>query len=98
MKGKSVARKPTESPLPASKEVSGQAMTLVNPEVAQVSAMNSQALPEPIEQGKTTTLRAISIRLPVADIELAKKIAGKRGIGYQTLLKHAIREGLRKAG
>jgi predicted DNA binding CopG/RHH family protein len=55
-------------------------------------------LPEPIEQGKTTTLRAISIRLPVADIELAKKIAGKRGIGYQTLLKHAIREGLRKAG
>jgi predicted DNA binding CopG/RHH family protein len=32
----------------------------------------------------------------VADIEAAKRIAAKRGIGYQTVLKQAIREGLKK--
>jgi len=34
-----------------------------------------------------------SHRLPVADIERAKQIAARQGIGYQTVLKRAIREG-----
>jgi predicted nucleic acid-binding protein len=34
----------------------------------------------------------------IADIELAKGIASKRGIGYQTVLKQAIRKGLKRAG
>jgi predicted DNA binding CopG/RHH family protein len=40
----------------------------------------------------------VSIRLSVADIELAKDIASKRGTGYQTVLKEAIRYGLKQAG
>jgi predicted DNA binding CopG/RHH family protein len=51
-----------------------------------------------MEQAKAKATRAISIRLPVADLELAKDIAKKQGIGYQTVLKHAIRKGLKKAG
>jgi predicted DNA binding CopG/RHH family protein len=38
----------------------------------------------------------IAIRLPGADIEEARKIAGRKGIGYQTLLKMLVHEGLRR--
>ena len=36
----------------------------------------------------------IAIRLPEADLKQARKIAGRKGIGYQTLLKMLVREGL----
>ena len=36
----------------------------------------------------------IAIRLPEADIAQARKIAERKGIGYQTLLKMLLREGL----
>ena len=36
----------------------------------------------------------IAIRLPGADLAQARKIAGGRGIGYQTLLKMLVHEGL----
>ena len=36
----------------------------------------------------------IAIRLPAADIEQARKIAERKGIGYQTLVKMLLREGL----
>ena len=36
----------------------------------------------------------IALRLPGADIEEARKIAGRKGIGYQTLLKMIVHEGL----
>ena len=39
----------------------------------------------------------MSIRLCVADIERAKDIASKRGTGYQTVLKEAMRYGLKRA-
>lgn len=55
-------------------------------------------LTELMEMAKAHATRAISIRLPLADIERAQKIAAKRGIGYQTVLKQAIRAGLKKAG
>jgi hypothetical protein len=38
----------------------------------------------------------IALRLPGADIEEARKIAGRRGIGYQTLLKMIVHEGLQR--
>ena len=38
----------------------------------------------------------IAIRLSEADIEEARKIAGRKGIGYQTLLKTLVHEGLRR--
>ena len=36
----------------------------------------------------------IAIRLPEADIAQARDIASRKGIGYQTLLKMFVREGL----
>lgn len=36
----------------------------------------------------------IAIRLPVADLAQARKVADRKGIGYQTLLKMLVREGL----
>ena len=36
----------------------------------------------------------IALRLPEADIAQAREIAGRKGIGYQTLLKMFVREGL----
>jgi len=44
------------------------------------------------------TTRAISIRVPIADLEQARRIAAASGVGYQTVLKQAIREGLKRAG
>ena len=38
--------------------------------------------------------RQIAIRLPEADLAQARKIAERKGIGYQTLLKMLVREGL----
>jgi hypothetical protein len=51
-----------------------------------------------LAQAKAKATRPVSIRLSVADIELAKAIASKRGTGYQTVLKEAIRHGLKRAG
>jgi predicted DNA binding CopG/RHH family protein len=36
----------------------------------------------------------IAIRLPEADIAQARKIADRKGLGYQTLLRMFVREGL----
>jgi predicted DNA binding CopG/RHH family protein len=49
-----------------------------------------------MEQAKESATRAISLRVPIADLERAKQIAEKTGVGYQTVLKQAIHEGLRK--
>jgi hypothetical protein len=51
-----------------------------------------------LEQAKMNATRPVSIRLPIADIERARTIASKRGTGYQTVLKEAIRRGLPRAG
>jgi predicted DNA binding CopG/RHH family protein len=61
-------------------------------------------------QSKGTTVRGLSLvrklnqkssiqialRLPEADIERARKIADRKGLGYQTLLKMLVHEGLRR--
>jgi predicted DNA binding CopG/RHH family protein len=38
----------------------------------------------------------IAIRLAEADVEEARKIAERKGIGYQTLLKTLVHEGLQR--
>jgi len=38
----------------------------------------------------------IALRLPAPDLAKARKIAGHKGIGYQTLLKMLVHEGLRR--
>jgi predicted DNA binding CopG/RHH family protein len=40
----------------------------------------------------------IAIRLPETDIAQARRIAERKGIGYQTLLKMLVHEGLRREG
>jgi len=51
-----------------------------------------------LKQAKVNATRPVSLRLSIADIELARSIASKQGIGYQTVLKQAIRKGLKRAG
>ncbi len=55
-------------------------------------------LRELMEQAKENATHPISIRIPIADLERAKRIAEETGVGYQTVLKRAIRLGLQKAG
>jgi hypothetical protein len=50
-----------------------------------------------MEQARERATRPISLRIPIADLECAKRIAEETGIGYQTVLKQAIRKGLTKA-
>jgi predicted DNA binding CopG/RHH family protein len=38
----------------------------------------------------------IAIRLPAADLARARKLAGRKGIGYQTLVKMLLHEGLQR--
>lgn len=40
--------------------------------------------------------RSISVRLPVPDIERARKLAERRGMGYQTLLKTLLHDALKR--
>ena len=43
-----------------------------------------------------TTSIQIALRLPAPDLAKAREIAGHKGIGYQTLLKMLVHEGLRR--
>lgn len=57
-----------------------------------VTATNNPGLGfEPAPAGRT---QPITIRVAVPDIDRAKVLAAKKGIGYQTLLKMAIHEWL----
>jgi hypothetical protein len=75
-----------------------RAGTLSRSSGLKVAKTDPKILEEPMRQAKQSASRAISIRLPVADLEKAKRIAERTGLGYQTVLKKAIREGLKKAG
>ncbi len=72
--------------------------TLVHSSGSRITRTNPGVLKTLLEQAKANATRPVSIRLSVADIELAKSIASKLGTGYQTVLKEAIRYGLKRAG
>ena len=57
---------------------------------------DAKVLAELVEKAKANATKAISLRVPLADLEQARQIAAKHGIGYQTALKQAIRAGLKK--
>ncbi|MBM3274661.1 MAG: hypothetical protein FJZ00_05890 [Candidatus Sericytochromatia bacterium] len=40
--------------------------------------------------------KSISLKMPVADLEQARRIAERKGLPYQTLLKSLIHEGLQR--
>lgn len=62
-----------------------------------VKRTNPAVLQELMDRVKAKQTQSVSLRIPLADLEAAKKIAEKTGIGYQTLLKGIIHEGLRRA-
>jgi len=49
-----------------------------------------------VEQINRKSSVQIALRLPEEDIEQARRIASRKGIGYQTLLKMLVREGLQR--
>lgn len=71
--------------------------TLIRSKGSRIPGADTKVLLELMKQAKEKATRSISIRLPVADIERAQAIAERKGIGYQTVLKEAIRKGLKKA-
>ncbi len=75
-----------------------RAGVLVRSTGLKVARTDPKILEQLMEQAKENATRAISIRIPVADLERAKRIAENSGVGYQAVLKKAIRDGLKKAG
>lgn len=67
--------------------VNGLAVRRTDPE--KVAALLARA--------KEKQTEPISLRLPIADLEEAKRLASKHGVGYQTLLKQIIHEALGRA-
>jgi hypothetical protein len=72
--------------------------TMIRSAGSRIPRTSSQVFETLLEQAKINATRPVSLRLSIADIELAKSIASKQGIGYQTVLKQAIRNGLKRAG
>jgi hypothetical protein len=72
--------------------------TLVRSTGVKVTKTDPKVLAQLMEQAKENATRAISIRIPIADLERAKRIADRTGVGYQAVLKQAIRDGLKKTG
>ncbi|MGA2134050.1 MAG: hypothetical protein ABSH50_17290 [Bryobacteraceae bacterium] len=72
--------------------------TLVRASGSKIAKTDPRLLEKLMAQAREKTTRAISIRVPIADLEQARRIAAAAGVGYQTVLKKAIREGLKRAG
>src|SRR5580704_8184543 len=67
-----------------------RAGTLVRSPGLKVARTDPKLLERLMEQAKENATRAISLRIPIADLERAKRIAEKNGVGYQAVLKRAI--------
>ena len=72
--------------------------TLIRSTGSKIAKTDPKVLEQLMEQAKQNATRAISIRVPISDLEQAQRIAVATGVGYQTVLKQAIREGLKRAG
>ena len=75
-----------------------RAGTLIRSAGLKVTKADPKVLEQLMEQAKESATRAISIRIPITDLERAKRVAEETGVGYQTVLKQAIRDGLKRAG
>jgi predicted DNA binding CopG/RHH family protein len=49
----------------------------------------------PVVRGAT---KPVTLRMPVADIEVAREIAGRRGVPYQTYIKGLLHKALERDG
>jgi len=70
--------------------------TLLRSKGSTIPLTDPKVLAELMAKAKENAIKAISIRVPIADLERAREIAEKEGVGYQTVLKRAIRVGLCK--
>jgi len=73
-------------------------VTLIRSVGSKIARSDPKMLEQLVEAARRNATRSISIRVPIADLEQARQIAEKTGVGYQTVLKRAIREGLKRAG
>ncbi len=73
----------------------GKVLTLRNG--SKVKPTDPAVLQKFLEEARASMTQAVSLRIPLADLDEAKRIAVAQGIGYQTVLKRVIREGLRQA-
>ena len=73
-----------------------QGTLMVNSKGLNVQRTDPELLAELLARAKENATRSISLRVPVADIEAARRIGAKRGVGYQTVLKQAIHDGLKR--
>src|SRR6185436_17847887 len=64
--------------------------TLIRSPGSKIAKSDPKVLEQLMEQAKRNATRSISIRVPIADLEQAQRIAKKTGVGYQTVLKQAI--------
>jgi hypothetical protein len=72
--------------------------TLIRSAGSKIARSDTKLLERLMEEARRNATRSISIRVPIADLEQARQIAQKTGVGYQTVLKQAIRKGLKRAG
>ena len=70
--------------------------TLTRSTGSRITKTDPMVLEQLMEQAKASATRAISIRIPVTDLERARRVAEETGVGYQTVLKQAIRDGLKR--
>jgi predicted DNA binding CopG/RHH family protein len=75
-----------------------KAGTLIRSNGSKIAKSDSRLLEQLMDEAKRNATRSISLRVPIADLEHAQQIAERTGVGYQTVLKRAIREGLKRAG
>jgi hypothetical protein len=47
-----------------------------------------------MQKARDKMTQAVSLRIPQSDLDAAKRIAVERGIGYQTVLKELIHQGV----
>src|SRR5213593_4553859 len=66
--------------------------TLIGSTGSKIAKSDPNVLKQLMEEAKRNATRSISIRVPIADLERAQLIAKKTGVGYQTVLKRAIRQ------
>lgn len=72
--------------------------TLTRATGSRIPKTDPKILQRLMEEAKRKATRSISIRVPITDLEQAQRIARKTGVGYQAVLKQAIRKGLKKTG
>lgn len=62
----------------------------------EVKPTDPAVLQKLLDDARASMTQAVSLRIPKIDLETAKRIAEKKGVGYQSVLKQAIHDGLRQ--